>query len=63
MTIEKTFPFESCESCCECILDVNEQNLFSYEGKCQKIIEVGCKNSMICKRLKKQLEEEHEQST
>ena len=63
MKIEKNLPFESCENCCECILDVNEQILFSYGKNCQRIVKVGCKNATLCKRLKKNMEEENEQST
>lgn len=52
MEIKKKLPFESCENCEECILDVNEQILFAYDHSCQRVITVGCKNENLCKRLK-----------
>lgn len=55
MKIEKDLPFDICESCCECILDVNERILFSAEGNCQRTITVGCKNEGVCRNLKERL--------
>ena len=57
MEIVKNFPFDVCESCCECVLDVENQVLFFTDikgDKCQRIITVGCKNESLCKRLKEQ---------
>ena len=59
MEIKKDLPFESCENCCECILDVNEQTLFAYGQSCQKVIRIGCKNEKLCKRLKEKMKNEH----
>lgn len=59
MTIEKDLPFDICESCSECILDVNEQILFSYGESCQRVVKVGCKNANLCKVLRKKQEENH----
>ena len=52
MKIEKNLPFDICESCCECVLDVNEQILFSHGENCQRIVTVGCKNERLCRKLK-----------
>lgn len=55
MTIEKNFPFEMCESCPECVLDVNERVLFSYDEECRRVVTVGCKHSQKCLALKQNL--------
>ena len=52
MKIEKDLPFDFCDTCSECILDVNEQILFSYGESCQRIVRVGCKNAKLCQKLK-----------
>lgn len=51
MKIEKNLPFESCDSCDQCVLDVNEQILFYGGGFGERIVTVGCKNERLCKRL------------
>lgn len=60
MKIEKSLPFESCDSCDECVLDVNEQILFYGGGFGERIVTVGCKNERLCKRLIKKGEHENE---
>lgn len=58
MKIEKNLPFDVCESCEDCVLDVEEQILFG-EKFIERVITVGCKNAKLCKRLK-QKGENHE---
>ena len=60
MKIEKSLPFESCDSCDECVLDVNKQILFYGGGFGEMIVTVGCKNERLCKRLMKKGENENE---
>lgn len=62
MRIEKSLPFESCDGCDQCILDVNEQILFYGGGFGEWIVTVGCKNEKLCKRLKKKMEEEQNEN-
>lgn len=54
MRIENGLPFESCESCNMCILDVSDrlsvyQNPDTKETFCEKVIYVGCKNEHKCR--------------
>ena len=59
MKIEKNLPFDICESCEDCVLDVEEQILYA-EKFIERIICVGCKNERLCKRLKQKGEKENE---
>lgn len=52
MTIEKDFPFDVCETCCECVLNVEKKVLFANGDICQTVITVSCKNKELCKRLR-----------
>ena len=58
MRIEQDLPFDICETCCECVLDVNEQILFANDGNCHRVIRVGCKNEGVCRNLKERLKDE-----
>ena len=59
MKLVKNFPFYVCESCCDCVLDVEDQVLFFTDNKCERVITVGCKNESLCKRLKEQHNEQN----
>ena len=59
MKIEKNLPFEMCESCCECILDVQEKMMFSDFCSCQMVVVVGCKNERLCRMLKEKHNEQN----
>ena len=51
MTIKETFPFDICESCPDCILDVDE-HVITANGTLQtREITVGCKNGSLCTRM------------
>lgn len=54
MKIENGLPFESCESCGMCVLDVNDglsvyQNPETKEMYCEKTVVVGCRNAHKCR--------------
>ena len=49
MRIEQDFPFDICETCCECVLDVEEKVLFSDNDICQKSLLFGAR-MMSCAR-------------
>ena len=53
MEIRKQFPFDLCESCEECVLDVEEQIIYGDCSSCARIITVGCKNERLCRKLMK----------
>ena len=50
MTIKENFPFESCSSCNEFVLDVQEKVLF-VSNHTQRELEVSCKHSDVCRKL------------
>ena len=50
MTITENFPFDSCQSCNELILKVEEKVLF-IDKHTQREIEVSCKNADLCRQL------------
>lgn len=51
MTIKETFPFDICESCPDCILDVDEHVLTANWTIQTREITVGCKNGSLCTRM------------
>lgn len=51
MDITKRFPFGYCETCPECILDVEEKVLYSSDHYQFRELIVGCKNESLCRRL------------
>lgn len=51
MTIKETFPFDICESCPDCILDVDEHVLTANGVMQTREITVGCKNGSLCTRM------------
>lgn len=52
MKIETRFPFDICDSCKECILDVSEELLFSRNNITERVITVGCRNKDLCEWVK-----------
>ena len=56
MKIVTNLPFDICETCEECVLDVDEQVLFFGFDRAERVITVGCKNEKLCKRLKENME-------
>lgn len=58
MDIRKSFPFESCDSCPECLIDVDDKVLFFSGESSQRVITVSCKNEPLCRRLKSFHDEE-----
>lgn len=54
MTINTDFPFKHCESCEECVIDVEEQIIFANDGFLTRKLMVRCKNDALCKRLEEQ---------
>ena len=54
MEITKNFPFPHCETCPECVLDVNEKRLYSSGNYEFRELIVGCKNAQLCQRLEEQ---------
>lgn len=58
MRIENDMPFEDCESCTDCVLNVDEQILFSSEKAMERVIFVGCKNERLCRHLRESIEKE-----
>ena len=55
MEIRKDFPFDLCETCGECILDVEDKVLFFQGDSYQRVITVSCKNEPLCRRLKEKV--------
>lgn len=51
MRIVQDFPFPHCDSCPECILDVEHTTIFCDNHIVTNQINVGCKNAKLCKRL------------
>lgn len=64
MTIKETFPFDSCERCPDCILDVETISHYGNGALQGREISVGCKNGSLCvrqyNRLKKEQRKGHE---
>lgn len=55
MDITKRFPFGHCETCPECVLDVNEKTLYSSGDYEYRELIVGCKNESLCRRLEERI--------
>ena len=54
MTIKTEFPFDSCQSCDQCVLDVTERNAYSFGEIVERKIIIGCRNTNLClKQYKK----------
>lgn len=51
MKIIQDFPFSHCDSCPECILDVEHTTLFGDNQIVTRQITVSCKNADLCRRL------------
>ena len=61
MTIKETFPFDLCERCPDCILDVYEHVLTANGAVQTREITVGCKNGSLCTRMHSRIHKEYEQ--
>jgi len=53
MNIYTNFPFECCDSCQECILQVDVHDAYNNNKFVHKVMDVGCKNASLCMRLEK----------
>lgn len=62
MKIIQDFPFSHCDSCPECVLDVEEQVLFADNGFLERNITVRCKNDALCRRLEEVRNAERDRS-
>ena len=51
MQIDTIFPFKHCDSCPECILDIENTTLFGGNQIVTRQITVRCKNEDLCRRL------------
>lgn len=51
MRIDTNFPFKHCDSCPECILDIEHTTLFGDNQIVTRQITVRCKNDALCRRL------------
>ena len=51
MDIRQSFPYKNCESCPECILDVESTVVYAENGIITRFITVSCKNETLCRRL------------
>ena len=51
MRIDTNFPFKHCDSCPECILDIEHTTLFGDNQIVTRQITVRCKNADLCRRL------------
>jgi hypothetical protein len=51
MKIIQDFPFQHCDSCPECVLNVNQTTIFGDDSVITNQINVSCRNAELCKRL------------
>ena len=58
MTIKTEFPFDSCQSCDQCVLDVTERNAYSFGEIVERKIIIGCRNTNLCMKQYKKFEKE-----
>ena len=56
MKIIQDFPFNICEKCTECLLDVRDNTLYADNRTVTREITVSCRNEWLCKQIREQLE-------
>lgn len=59
--IRETFPYEHCERCPDCRLDVNQEMVFGDGGIVTRELTVGCKHEWLCRQLSERLAAQNEQ--
>lgn len=62
MTINQIFPFKDCESCPDCVLDVETKVIFGDEAVAVRELYVGCRNSGLCQRQRERAKQYKETS-
>lgn len=56
MKIKQDFPFDFCESCNECVLNVTDNTLYADNTIVIREITISCRNEAVCKNIKKAME-------
>ena len=62
MKIQKSLPFEQCETCDQFVLDSFMQNETDEKGATEKIVNICCQRAWMCQMIDKNYEKKNQKA-